>query len=411
MQVLYNIGIWFYSFAVRLAALFNSKAKLRVSGYQKTFSYLASLEKSKKRIWFHCASLGEFEQCRPLLEKYQKQNENEGEEYEILVSFFSPSGYEVLKKKGLVDVQFYLPPDTIKNAQKLIQTIQPDVVVFVKYEFWANLIFELKRQNISLYCISALFREEQVYFKKNRAFFQNVLKAFDHIYVQNELSALLAKSIACENVTVTGDTRFDRVAKGAKEASSISLVSSFLKEEKALIVGSSWQDDEEVIFPLLNSADLKQKVIIAPHEIDPKHLQRIQKNLTKETVLFSALEEGKETSAEILIIDNIGMLSNLYQYGDVAYVGGAFHGSLHNILEPAAFGLPVIFGPSFKKFPEGSAFIENGIGFSISSDQELQKAYATINENKAQLSEKVKNFVLENVGSTDKIFEAMRESL
>lgn len=403
-RFIYNVGVFFYSVGVQLASPFNAKASKRTKGYQQTFSYLKSIPKEKKRVWFHCASLGEFEQGRPLIEKFQNSDD-----WEVTVSFFSPSGYEIIEKKKLVEHIFYLMPDTKANAQKTIDELKPDLVLFVKYEFWANHIFQIKKRGLPLYCVSGIFREGQPYFKYS--FFKKILESFDHLFIQNQKSAKLLDGIGITNYEITGDTRFDRVTEGVKKAERVEEVEKFLQGEKAFLVGSSWPDDEEHLFKLMNSDIFKHKCILAPHEIGEKHLKSIEEGISKKAIRYSEWIASKEkTAAEVLIIDNIGMLSNLYQYGDFAYVGGAFHGSLHNILEPAAFGLPVIFGPQFDKFPEGQTFIDNGIGKSITNSNELNEAYLTYNSD-GSLKEKVTAFVQKNVGSSEKIMKHLEKHL
>lgn len=402
MQFFYNVGVACYSLAVRVAALWNSKARKRVRGYGQTDGVLQHIPIEKKRVWFHCASLGEFEQGRPLIEKYQSDPN-----WEVYVSFFSPSGFEVVQKKQLVENLFYLKPDTKKNAKKTLNLLQPDLVIFVKYEFWANHVFEIAKRKIPLFCVSGLFREGQIYFKYR--FFARVLKSFDFFYLQNERSLELLQSIHVSDAEVTGDTRFDRVAHGASKANSVEEIKSFLNGETAFLIGSSWPDDEAHLFELISEERFDQKVILAPHEIGAKHIQDILKNLGEKAICFSKWKQELKGDYQFLVIDNIGMLSNLYQYGDIAYVGGAFHGSLHNILEPAAFALPVIFGPSFEKFPEGQRFLENGIGFSIRNTQELKETYWEVNERKEQLRNKVSAFVNENVGATEEIYQSLTQ--
>jgi 3-deoxy-D-manno-octulosonic-acid transferase len=405
MQIFYRLGIWFYSSLVLIASIFNHKAKLRVKGYRDTFAYLKSIpKKSKKRIWFHCASLGEFEQGRPLIEKLQNDPN-----LEVFVSFFSPSGFEIIQKKNSVNNIFYLPPDTRRNANKMIQLLEPDVCIFVKYEFWANLIFALKKNKVKLYCVSGLFRDGQIYFKYR--FFKNVLRSFDQIFVQNEISKSLLNSINYKDVKVTGDTRFDRVVNGVQSAKKIENVERFLNGEKCFLIGSSWPDDEKNLFPLICDPEFSGKSIIAPHNIDASHVKNILENLGEKAIAYSAIEGQDLSKFQFLIIDNIGMLSNLYQYGDVAYVGGAFHGSLHNILEPAAFGLPVIFGPKFEKFPEGKTFIEHGIGLSVNDQNELTNAFYHFKENHPEVTLKVKSFVNGNIGATDLIYKELIQTL
>ncbi|MCB0477787.1 MAG: 3-deoxy-D-manno-octulosonic acid transferase [Crocinitomicaceae bacterium] len=389
--------------AVIIASLFSAKAKKRVRGYKNADNLKHFQEKKLKRVWFHCASLGEFEQGRPLIEKYQNDSG-----WEVIVSFFSPSGYEIVKKKALVDQQFYLLPDTKSNAKKTLDLVQPDLVIFIKYEFWANHVFEISKRNIPLYCVSGLFRENQVYFKY--PFFAKVLKSFNFFFLQNDKSQELLSTIQIQNCLVTGDTRFDRVSEGAKKAVSVNQVEVFLNGEKALIIGSSWPDDEQQLYSLLLSDKFKQKTIIAPHEIGEKHILELLKNLGERALRFSDFDSSFK-GQQFLIIDNIGMLSNLYQYGNLAYVGGAFHGSLHNILEPAAFGLPVIFGPKFSKFPEGDRFIKEGIGISVNNAEELQNAYQKMSQSLDELNQKVLAFVSKNIGATELIYKRISEEV
>ncbi|MFD1551928.1 3-deoxy-D-manno-octulosonic acid transferase [Putridiphycobacter roseus] len=370
MNFFYSIGIYSYAVIIHLAAIFNPKAKLWVNGRRNWKNNLASFKRNELPLyWFHCASLGEFEQGRPLIEALKAK-----QDCQIVVSFFSPSGYSVRKNYELSDYTFYLPIDSKSNAKYLIAALKPTKVFFIKYEFWANYIFELKKQNIPVYLISGLFRENQVFFKWYGGFFRKVLHSFTKIFVQNEASQKLLNTIHVPN-TLSGDTRFDRVMHNAKNVKRITAIEDFIQGEKTLVIGSSWEEDERVFMPLINRPDFNYKVIIAPHEIKDKHLYRITKSLKKKSVLYSELPSVKSENADILIIDNIGMLMNVYQYANIAYVGGGFKTGLHNILEPACFGCPVIFGPKFSKFPEASLFIEQQVGFSVATKETLEKVF------------------------------------
>ena len=405
MKLFYTLGINLYSLVVRIASIWNPKAKKWVNGRKETwekletFKSIISNEKStKKTYWFHCASLGEFEQGRPLIEQIKQR-----ESCFVVISFFSPSGYEIRKNYELADLVIYLPNDSKKNAQKFYDLIQPDLVFFVKYEFWANYIFEAKKRQIPLYSVAAVFRKNQLFFKFYGGYMRKVLNSITKIFVQDQASLELLQSI---NITaiIAGDTRYDRVMNNSKNAKKFELVTAFCEDKKVIVLGSVWPDDLKVIGQSICKLSENYKVIIAPHEIDETHLIHVESIFeSTQTVRYSRYKSDQEIN--VLVIDNIGMLMHLYGYADIAYVGGAFKTGLHNILEPASFGLPVIFGPLHSKFPEAQLFIDNGIGFSIKDSNEFSSLFEHIS--KTRLNEKVSNFMISKTGATQIILNEL----
>jgi 3-deoxy-D-manno-octulosonic-acid transferase len=353
--------------------------------------------------------LGEFDQALPVMNLLKEEDST----IFIVVTFFSPSGYlHYEKREHKADYVCYLPLDTPSNSKRFIAHFQPKKAFFVKYEFWANYIFEAKNNNCKLYSISSIFRKDHRFFKKNGSFFRSLLFQFDHLFIQNKESGILLESIGITNYTITGDTRFDRVIENKKNVKPNAVIANFLKEKKAFIIGSSWPKDEEIILPIINDSFQDYKFIIAPHTIDQNHLDQIIKQITIPYVLYSELENGKKYNEEIvLILNTIGNLANAYAYGDFAYVGGGFSGSLHNILEPAVFGLPVIFGPKHSRFPEGEMFIKNGIGFSVEDETQLKQSIDKINSQKELLKEKTIAYVESQKGASIKIINYLKASL
>lgn len=402
MRFFYNISIFFYYLAIRIASLFNPKALLWLKGRKNVFDRIESAirtSESKQLIWFHCASLGEFEQGRPLMEKLKKQNPS----VKIILTFFSPSGYEIRKNYSGVDHIFYLPMDTPSNAKKFIEIVKPEKVFFVKYEFWFNYLNELKRKNIPTYLVSGIFRDDHYFFKNTGVWFRKQLVAFSHFYVQDEKSLTLLNSVGYTNVTLAGDTRFDRVFELASNVKQIDLVKQFAADKKVLIVGSSWKEDEEII----SSFKLDHfKLILAPHEIDKAHLDSIIGRFSAVSVLlYSNATELNIKDAKVLVIDNIGMLSSLYQYGTIAFIGGGFGKGIHNILEAATFGLPVIFGPNYKKFTEAKELIKFGGAFSIKDVFQFEKTVQLLSDEQVLKTASMisKMYVKSRVGATDRI--------
>lgn len=403
MHTIYNLVIILYGILLKIASLFHPKAKQWVEGRKKWFSQLPIIEQNRQVVWFHCASLGEFDQALPIINLMKEKDAH----LFVLVTFFSPSGFlHYHKRQHKADYVCYLPLDTPSNATKFIRHFHPQKVFFVKYEFWANYIFELKKTTAPLYLVSALFRKEQRFFKRKGNFFQSILFQFDHFFVQNKLSADLLKSIGITNYTITGDTRFDRVLENKKNLQSNPILEAFLEHQPTFILGSSWIEDEEVVIPLMNNQTISTKVIIAPHDISENHIEKIAELLSVPFIRYTELTNGKKSSGEqVLILDTIGALANAYSYGNLAYIGGGFSGSLHNILEPAVFGLPVIFGPKHSKFPEGEAFISNGIGFSIKNSEELTQLLQQIHLQLDEIKDKTIQFVENQAGASQKIID------
>jgi 3-deoxy-D-manno-octulosonic-acid transferase len=366
MRILYNIGIKIYIFAAYCASCFNKKALLWIKGQKNWEERLkGKLIKGDKIIWIHCASLGEFEQGRPVIEAIKKADAG----VKIVLTFFSPSGYEIRKDYPFADCVCYLPMDTPSNARKFVGMLNPRFVIFVKYEFWNNYISEIHKRNISLFLISAIFRPEQHFFKWYGVFFRNMLYKFKKIFVQDERSIGLLENIGIRDAILAGDTRFDRVVQIAGNAREISQLEHFRGEEKLFLAGSSWKPDEEIITGYINKSPDKMKWVFAPHEIDEPNISRLEKLINVKHVRFSEYNES-HADARVLIIDNIGMLSSAYKYAYMAAIGGGFGKGIHNVLEAACWGIPVMFGPRYEKFREAVELIkENGAKtFSSSED-------------------------------------------
>ena len=390
MSIIYNISIWFYVVAIHISALFNNKAKLWVEGRINIFNNLKEeLQNSKNIVWVHCASLGEFEQARPMIKKYKLKHP----EHQILLTFFSPSGFQIRKKTDLANWVFYLPADTKSNAKKFINIVNPIKAVFIKYEFWFNYMSELKKQNIPLYSVSAVFRDEQTFFKYK--WFAKQLNHVAHFFVQDKKSAQLLKSIGFKNCTISGDTRFDSVLANIKNAVNNPLVNIFSKNKNTIICGSTWPKDQMLLIQYIRNHPEKN-YIIAPHELDDIP------NLQKQTnaLLYSNANKKNILTTNILIIDNIGMLSGLYKYGNLAYIGGGFGSGIHNILEAVTFGLPVVFGPNYHKFNEAIDLINHNAAISISNYEELKAAIEISTNFDKSIS---LNYIKKNSGATSKI--------
>jgi 3-deoxy-D-manno-octulosonic-acid transferase len=401
MRFLYQISLYLYSFTIRIAGLFNSKAKAWHEG-RKTPLWESLNVGGKSVVWFHCASLGEFDIGLPLMEAWKKMNPDDF----ILVTFFSPSGMQNYhKREHPADAVDYISLDTPSNAKKFIAKIQPKTVFFVKYEFWAFHLFEAKKSGSKIYSVNTLFRENQLYFKPYGSFYRRILKTFDHFFVQNEKSIQLLKSISINNASISGDLRFDRVFQNKNRCLPIPQIENWLQGEKAFVIGSSWPKDEAILNELINDKDFNQKVILAPHEINESHIIEIEKKLKKKSIRFLDINENSVVDADtqVLILNTIGHLTNSFQYGTFAYIGGAFSGKLHNILEPAVFGLPIFFGPEHSKFPEADLFIEKGFGFEIFDLNSFKKEWAKVQNNKEEINERLLRFMNEQVGIADKI--------
>ena len=404
MNLLYSIAIHFYAVAIKVASLFNEKAKLFVAGRKNWEQNLKSkIDLKAKYIWVHCASLGEFEQGRPLIEAVKEQFPA----YKIALTFFSPSGYEIRKNYALADVVAYLPLDTKRNARAFISVVNPEKVFFVKYEYWNNYITELNKRKIPLYLVSAIFRKEQPFFSRTPwgKWFLKMLFKVEHLFVQTKASGELLESVGIKNYTVSGDTRFDRVAAIAAAAKNIPLVEKFKGSSLLVVAGSTWKPDEDLLAAFINQSS-GVKFIIAPHEVSAANVSRIKQSVTKPVIEYSKVQESEITSFDVIIIDSIGLLSSLYRYGNIAYIGGGFGVGIHNILEAATFGLPVIFGPNYQKFREAVELATEGGAFPIASESELFRKLNNLLTDKLLLEKAAaisQNYVAKNVGSTQLI--------
>ncbi|MFP9116516.1 3-deoxy-D-manno-octulosonic acid transferase [Flavobacterium sp. RNTU_13] len=357
MRLLYSLLINTVMPMLHIVALFNKKMKLFVQGRTSVFSTLQEkITPADKVIWFHAASLGEYEQGLPVMEKMRMLYPS----HKILVTFFSPSGYEIRKNTSAADVVVYLPMDTLKNAKKFLKLAHPDIAFFIKYEFWPNYLFELKKANVPTYLISGLFRPNQVFFKWYGSLYRKAFKSFNHFFVQYESSKQLISSIGFNNVTVSGDTRYDRVSRILEQDNHLPFIEDFTNGKTTVIFGSSWPKDEEMFMGFINKQP-DTKFIIAPHTFGESHMESLRQNITKPIVFFTEKEGKNLKDYDVLVIDTIGLLTKIYSYADVAYVGGGFGTSgLHNILEPAAYGVPVVIGPNHKKFPEAKQLTDAG---------------------------------------------------
>ncbi|MEM0518062.1 3-deoxy-D-manno-octulosonic acid transferase [Aequorivita flava] len=350
MRTFYNVIIYLVSFGLHIAALFSKKLALFISGRKDVFKILEKkISAADKTIWFHCASLGEFEQGVPIMEAVKKIKPN----HKIIVSFFSPSGFENKKNTPLADAVVYLPIDTAINARKFISAITPTLAIFVKYEFWPNYLFELQKKNIPTLLVSGVFRKNQIFFKSYGGFMRRALGTFNHFFLQDKDSETLLKGIGIKQTTVSGDTRFDRVSHQIEIDNTLKFAAEFKQNSVCIVCGSTWQEDENVLIDYINSAPDTVKFIIAPHKIESDKIAAFTTKIVKKTVLHSAIDEVNISEYNVLIIDCIGLLTKLYNYADIAYVGGAMGKTgLHNILEPATFGVPIVIGKNFDAFPE-----------------------------------------------------------
>ncbi len=398
----YNLAIILYDIAVYLVAPFSRKPRKMMKGHWVVYELLRQqLEKGARYIWFHAASLGEFEQGRPLIEKIRAKYPD----YRILLTFFSPSGYEVRKNYRGADIVCYLPFDKPRNVRKFLDLVNPCMAFFIKYEFWKNYLDELHKRRIPVYSVSSIFRRGQIFFKWYGGTYRNVLRNFDHIFVQNERSKRYLAKIGINRVTVVGDTRFDRVLQIREEAKDLPLVELFKNNTMTFVAGSSWQPDEDLFIEYFNQHP-EVKLIIAPHVIDENHLVEIIRKLKRPYVRYTRADEKNVRKADCLIIDCFGLLSSIYRYGEIAYIGGGFGVGIHNTLEAAVYGIPVIFGPKYQKFQEAVQLLEAKGGFSVKSYEELKALLDRMLEDESFLRETGTNagtYVTGNAGATDKV--------
>jgi len=408
MKFLYNLTVFLISLVLPIIALFNKKLQLFIDGRKQTFLKIQAL-KNEETVWFHVASLGEFEQARPIIEELKSSFTK----YKILVTFFSPSGYEVRKNYDLADVVCYLPLDSVSNAEKFVKNINIKMAIFVKYEFWPNFLNELSKNQIPTILVSGIFREQQLFFQFYGGFMRNSLKAFHHFFLQDENSKKLLKSIDFKNSSVVGDTRFDRVSRILNQDNSIDFINEFKNNTYTLVAGSTWREDEELLVNYINNSTSKdEKFIIAPHNINKEAIATLRKSILTKTVLFSEKEGKNLADFDVIIIDTIGILTKIYASVDVAYVGGGLRTGLHNILEPATFGIPVVIGNKFDKFKEavdlvnlkGCITIRNQNEFSsifkkLKKEEDFRKSTGNIN----------KKYIQEHLGASQKIINYLKK--
>ncbi len=403
MLFLYNIIILIASFLLKIVALFVPKIKLFVDGRKSVFETLSNKIKSTdKTIWFHAASLGEYEQGLPVIEKIKIKYPD----HKIVITFFSPSGFEVRKNNQVADVTVYLPLDSKSNAKKFLEIIHPEMVFFIKYEYWPNYLNELKKLKIKTYLISGIFREKQAFFKWYGGFYRKALQSFEYFFVQNESSKILLQSIGFNNVKISGDTRFDRVVSILERDNSLGYIENFKNNTKTIVIGSSWPKDENLIVNYINQSK-NVKFIIAPHNINALQITNFKNSISKKIILFSDVQIGHELSLsdfDVFIIDTIGILTKIYSYADIAYVGGGFgNPGVHNILEPATFGVPIIIGPNYSHFAEAIALVHQEGCVSIANQKELNEAFDSLISNDNVREEKghiCSTFVQMNKGAT-----------
>lgn len=401
MLFLYNLIIQIASFLLKIVAVFSPKIKLFVEGRKSVFEILESkINVNDKTIWFHAASLGEYEQGLPVIERIKEKFPN----HKIVVTFFSPSGYEVRKNNLVADVTVYLPLDTKKNAQHFLSLIHPEMVFFIKYEYWPNYLNELRKLGTPTYLISGIFRKNQLFFKWYGGFYRKALDTFTYFFVQNESSKKLLLELGKTNVAVSGDTRFDRVASIMEKDNSLDFIEAFKNDTLTIVTGSSWPKDENLLVDYINQTSEKIKFIIAPHNIKEEQIQELKNSIFKKVVLFSEKSTKNLADFDVFIIDTIGILTKIYSYADIAYVGGGFgNPGVHNILEPATFGVPIVIGPNFSHFAEATALVNMEGCISISNKKELIDAFSNLIANEDIRDEKghiCSTFVKMNKGAT-----------
>jgi len=403
MRIIYTLALHVYALSVEISSFFNRKARMMRIGQWYTNGILrGKIDRNARYIWFHAASLGEFEQGRPMIETIRKRHP----EYKILLTFFSPSGYEIRKNYEGADVVCYLPFDTPFKVRKFINLANPSMAVFIKYEFWLNYLTELKKRNIKTYLISAVFRPNQVFFKWYGKWYRKIFLCYERLFVQDEASKKLLAEHGIVNVNVCGDTRFDRVLEIQQNARLLPEIETFTNGKQLILVaGSSWPKDEDIIIPYFNTHP-EIKLIIAPHQIHREHLLYIQSLLNRPAIRLSESCIKTLQTNDCLIIDSFGLLSSIYRYGDIAYIGGGFEKGIHNTLEAAVYGIPVIFGPKHQKFKEASKLIACGGGFTVDGSTSFHNCLNRLTSDTVLLQKAgvaARDFVHQNVGATEKI--------
>ena len=411
MRIIYSLFIAIYSLGFHLAALFSKQARRWTHGRKRLLSRMERARKSRdKLVWFHCASLGEFEQGRPVIEQFR----DEFPDFQILLTFFSPSGYEVRKAYSNADYIFYLPLDTPGKVKHFLNIWNPALAIFIKYEYWFNYLHEMQKRQIPCIVISAVFRPGQHFFKAYGFWFREHLRGISHFFVQNEASLKLLKQIGINNCTISGDTRFDRVSEISRLPRDIPEIRSFVSNSKVLVAGSTWEKDEILIADAIQHTDLPLKLIIAPHQISEQGLVRLQSLFESNSVRFSEVNGIVSRDKKVLIIDSMGFLSHIYRYGHIAYIGGGFGKGIHNILEAATFGMPVFFGPNYKKFIEANELCERGGAFSVKTADELSNRLKRllVDDNLSEYASTIcKSYVQEKTGATNTIINFLHTIL
>ncbi|MBR0539057.1 MAG: 3-deoxy-D-manno-octulosonic acid transferase [Bacteroidales bacterium] len=401
---MYQLAIYIYLCGVAIASLFNKKVRTMWRGERQAIRILKEkVDPAAQYVWFHAASLGEFEQGHPLMERLRQEHP----EYKILLTFFSPSGYEVRKDYKGADIVCYLPLDTIRNSRRFLRAVRPCMAFFIKYEFWYNYLHILKHRNVPVYSVSSIFRPDQVFFKWYGRQYAYVLKCFTRFFVQNEYSKELLAKIGITNVDVVGDTRFDRVAQIKEAAKHLPIVEAFKQDAHVFVAGSSWPPDEDIFIPFFNEHK-DWKMIIAPHVIGEDHLRQIESKVQGKVVRYTQATQENVKDADCLIIDCFGLLSSVYQYGELAYVGGGFGVGIHNVLEAAVWDMPVIFGPNNQKFQEAQRLKTVGGGLEIASEDDFRRIMTSFMNDQATISHagsQAGQYVQSLVGVTEKIFK------
>ncbi|UUF16268.1 MULTISPECIES: 3-deoxy-D-manno-octulosonic acid transferase [Flavobacterium] len=408
MLFLYNLAVSLAAFFLKIVALFSPKIKLFVEGRKNVFSILEEkIKPEDKTIWFHSASLGEYEQGLPVIEKIKEKYPT----HKIIVTFFSPSGYEVRKNNTVANVTIYLPLDTKSNAKRFLKLVHPEFAFFIKYEFWLNYLKELEKSKTPTYLISVIFRDSQMFFKWYGGFYRKALKAFTYFFVQNESSKQKIEAVGFKNVIVSGDTRFDRVAAILERDNTLDYIENFKNSQQTIVIGSSWPKDEVLIAEYINQAPENVKFIIAPHNIKADQISNLKSQITKSTVLFSEKDNKDLSNYNVFIIDTIGILTKIYSYGTIAYVGGGFgNPGIHNILEPATFGIPIVIGPNYSNFAEAVSLVEFGGCMPISNVSELKEILDRLLTDQTFLKEKsqiCESFIQNNKGATNAIMRVV----
>ena len=404
IHLLYNTAIHVYHFLIWVVSFRNPKARKWLSGRKNLFEKIQKVViPGEPLLWFHVSSLGEFEQARPVIEGVKK----DFPDYKILLTFFSPSGYELMKDCSQADYVFYIPLDTPGNAARFLDIVKPDKVFFVKYEFWYNFLTELKKRGIPTYIFSALFRPSQPFFQPWGAWFRKALKTYSHIFVQNQSSFDILQKFGIDHVSISGDTRLDRVAQIARAAAQLPILEKFSAGQKVIVAGSTWPEDEALFLRFVNECTEPVKFVIAPHEVNPDSISRIISKLHRPWVLYSCDPTAEQLqNSDILIVDGFGYLVSVYRYAKIAYIGGGFTTGIHSILEPAVYGMPVVFGPNYHKFHEANEMIRLGAAHSISGYEELEnllKSYLTGPVRLSHESQSASRYIESNRGATEQI--------